>query len=456
MNNIGMTGDWPAVTALCIFAIACLVAMASARLDLRRSKPLVAASGLVWMLVAIAFASAGDAHTAARAARAYLAGFAELFLFLLVAMIYSAALEERGVYAVLREQLVAQSRSLRALYWLTGGTAFCVAPLLGSVPTAVATCAMIVAIADDRRFTGVGCVHAVVASNAGGVCSPFGAVSSLVAWQQGAVGFDPLFVLCVPALAAWLVPAAIMGMTVPAQSTARAGRAVLERGALAISGLLMLTLALAWAARELLHLPPVLGMVTGLGLLAVYGSFLRHRELRGRSGADVDLAATALDLDRVLREETLARRAPFDVLAIAQRVDWDTLLYCYGAALCVGGLATLGWAELAAARFYGDGAPAAASALIGLAGGAFDQLVAMLSMLEMSPAMGPQDWLFATLAAGLGGSLLPIGSVAGVAAMNRVRGEYTFATHARWAWAIALGYVAALAVYGLMYGDRMS
>jgi Na+/H+ antiporter NhaD/arsenite permease-like protein len=65
----------------------------------------------------------------------------------------------------------------------------------------------------------------------------------------------------------------------------------------------------------------------------------------------------------------------------------------------------------------------------------------MFAVLTMQPEMGLEQWRLVTLTAGVGGSLLFIGSAAGVALMGTARGTYTFFTHLKWSWAIALGYV---------------
>ena len=62
----------------------------------------------------------------------------------------------------------------------------------------------------------------------------------------------------------------------------------------------------------------------------------------------------------------------------------------------------------------------------------------------MNPAMNNYQWLLITLSAGLGGSLLSIGSAAGVAVMGQARGIYTFMSHLRWTWLIAIGYVVSI------------
>jgi Na+/H+ antiporter NhaD/arsenite permease-like protein len=74
----------------------------------------------------------------------------------------------------------------------------------------------------------------------------------------------------------------------------------------------------------------------------------------------------------------------------------------------------------------------------------------MFAVLSMHPEMAHGQWLLVTLTAGVGGSLLSIGSAAGVAVMGQARGTYTFFAHLRWAWAIALGYVASIAVHLLI------
>jgi Na+/H+ antiporter NhaD/arsenite permease-like protein len=448
----GHTGEWTGVAALGLFVIACGLVLASAGIDLRRSKAMLLAAGAIWLLVALAYGTQGGG--AGAAVRASLVEVVELFLFVLVLLTCVNAMEERGLFAVLRAQLLATGSSLRAQYWLTGLTAFAIAPLIGDIATALVMTGMVLAAGgDDRRFAGVACINVVVAANAGGACSPFGDLTTLVAWQRGVVDLVALFELCIPALVAWLVPAAIMSRTLPvAIASPPHEPPKLERGAVVAILFFALTLAMAAIAQELLHLPAVLGMMTGLALLAMWGYALRRRELQRRYAEDVDMAATALDLDRVLREEARARRSPLDLYVEVQRVDWDTLLYCYGAVLCVGGLSALGYAALASDLVHGASAEATETAVFALAWGAVDNLLGMLVALEMAPQMSMDQALFTTLAFGIGGSLLSVGSAAGIVAMRRARDVYTFGAHLRWSWAIALGYAAGLGVHAFLSG----
>jgi Na+/H+ antiporter NhaD/arsenite permease-like protein len=123
-----------------------------------------------------------------------------------------------------------------------------------------------------------------------------------------------------------------------------------------------------------------------------------------------------------------------------KRVEWDTLMFFYGVVMCVGGLGALGYlAMLSNAMYTGLGATFA-NILVGIVSAVVDNIPVMFAVLNMQPDMPLGQWLLATLTAGVGGSLLSIGSAAGVALMGQARGVYTFFTHLRWTWAIALGY----------------
>ena len=77
----------------------------------------------------------------------------------------------------------------------------------------------------------------------------------------------------------------------------------------------------------------------------------------------------------------------------------------------------------------------------------------MFAVLSVMPDMSHGQWLLVTLTAGVGGSMLSIGSAAGVAVMGQARGTYTFFAHLKWSWAIALGYAASIATHLAINGD---
>jgi len=130
-----------------------------------------------------------------------------------------------------------------------------------------------------------------------------------------------------------------------------------------------------------------------------------------------------------------------------KRAEWDTLMFFYGVILCVGGLGTLGYLALVSQQLYEGMGPTTANILIGLLSALVDNIPMMFAVLTMNPDMSLGQWLLITLTTGVGGSLLSIGSAAGVALMGQARGIYTFFAHLKWSWAVALGYAASIWVH---------
>jgi Na+/H+ antiporter NhaD/arsenite permease-like protein len=176
--------------------------------------------------------------------------------------------------------------------------------------------------------------------------------------------------------------------------------------------------------KNFLELPPALGMMLGLGYLQFWSYYLRMKGTRRQ------------DDDMVL-----------DSFREVQRVEWDTLLFFFGIIFAVGGLGVLGYLALASELLYTDLGPTYANVIIGALSAVVDNIPLMFAVLTMDPVMSDGEWLLITLTAGTGGSMLSIGSAAGVALMGQARGVYTFAAHLKWTWAIALGYLAAIGVH---------
>jgi Na+/H+ antiporter NhaD/arsenite permease-like protein len=436
-------------TALAVFGIAYGLVICEEFLGLRKSKPVMVAAGIIWVVVAYAYASKGRTEFAGEALRHNLLEYAELLLFLLSAMTYVNTLEERNVFQSLRSRLVLRGFSLGAMYWLTGGLAFFISPLADNLTTALVMGAVALAVgAGKPRFIAVACINIVVAANAGGAFSPFGDVTTLMVWQKGVLRFEEFFRLFVPSLFDWLIPATIMARAVPAGMPHVEEVAVsMKPGGPQVIVLFLSTIALTVALHHFLHLPPFLGMMTGLGALQVYGYFLRKLEIRNWS-LPGELGAQALN-GRDLYKPAIK---PFDIFISMKRVEWDTLMFFYGVMLCVGGLGALGYLGLVSEALYSALGPTTANVLIGLLSAVIDNIPIMFAVLGMNPAMGPEQWLLVTLTAGVGGSLLSIGSAAGVALMGQARGTYTFFSHLKWSWAIALGYAAGVWVHLILNG----
>ncbi len=420
--------------AIAIFVLAYLFVMAEEFTQLRKSKPVILAAGIIWAMIAAVYVSNGMTHEAEAAVRHNLLEYAELMLFLLVAMTYVNTMEERQVFDALRSWLIRKGFSFRQLFWLTGTLAFFISPVADNLTTALLMCAVVLAVGgDNTRFVSIACINIVVAANAGGAFSPFGDITTLMVWQKGMVEFWGFFALFLPSMVNFMLPAAIMHFAIPVeQPTASNEMVSMKRGARRIIGLFLLTIATAVSFHNFLHLPPVIGMLTGLSYLQLFGYFLKKT-------ARVDETNNS--------NSGTGEVVPFDIFTKVARAEWDTLLFFYGVVLCVGGLGFIGYLSLTSEMIYAQWGATNANIAVGVLSAIIDNIPVMFAVLTMNPDMSTGQWLLVTLTTGVGGSLLSIGSAAGVALMGQARGQYTFFSHLKWAPVIALGYIASIGVH---------
>ncbi len=443
-ERLDLTGHWVGYTSLGIFAVAYLLVMAEEFTHLRKSKPVILAAGVIWGLIAWVYHNHPEIPpTLVEAAvRHNLLEYAELMLFLLVAMTYINSMDERNVFEALRSWLIRRGFGLRRLFWITGLLAFFISPVADNLTTALLMCAVVMAVGGrDHRFVLLSCINIVVAANAGGAFSPFGDITTLMVWQkaietpQGVVDFWAFFNLFLPSLINWLLPAAIMNFAVPDAQPAGGGHETpMKRGARRIIFLFLATIVTAVSFHNFLHIPPVIGMLTGLSYLQLFGYYLKRTAYREFSGKVEDPD----------HEGELGSPVAFDVFSKVARAEWDTLLFFYGVVLCVGGLGFLGYLSLSSHVMYIQWGATEANVAVGLLSAIVDNIPVMFAVLTMMPEMSAGQWLLVTLTAGVGGSLLSIGSAAGVALMGQARGKYTFFGHLKWTPVIALGYGASI------------
>ena len=449
-NWIDLTRDSTGFLSIFVFVFAYLAVMTEEFTNLRKSKPVLLAAGVIWIMIAWTYVQHDFPDVAGAAARHNILEYAELFLFLLVAMTYINSMDERQVFEALRVWLVRSGFSYRKLFWVTGLCTFFISPIADNLTTALLMCAVVLAIGrDSTRFVSIGCINIVVASNAGGVFSPFGDITTLMVWQKGMLPVQSFLLLFIPALVNWLVPACIMFLFLPDDRPQSMNEQVqLRRGARRIVLLFLLTIATAVAFENILQLPAMMGMMLGLAYLQLFGYYLKTsfgRERRSQQRRAVD----ALEGERRKRHDRRSPAGPvgdvkFDIFSKVGRAEWDTLLFFYGVILCVGGLGFIGYLALVSEQMYVEWGATSANILVGIVSAVVDNIPVMFAVLTMEPQMPQGQWLLVTLTAGVGGSLLSIGSAAGIALMGQARGQYTFFSHLRWSPVIAIGYAASI------------
>ena len=427
--EINLTTSYVGILSLITFIIAYAVVMVEEFSHLRKSKPVILSAAIIWAIIAFHFSSNKDyAIEIEHALEHNILEFAELFLFLLVAMTYINSLEERKVFDVVRYQLTSRGFSFRQLFIFTGIITFFLSPIADNLTTALVMCSVLMACGKgNAKFISIGCINIVVAANAGGAYSPFGDITTLMVWQAGIVEFFTFFKIFFPSVINYVIPAAIMYFFIPKEKPEVSTEKVyMKRGGRVIIFLGFFTIFSAVNFHNILHLPPMLGMMFGMGLLGLYSFYLQ------------------------ITHDPSVEDQKFDFFRKVARAEWDTLLFFFGVILSVGGLGFIGYLSLVSEFLYVDLGPTLANSIVGVLSAIVDNIPVMFAVITMRPEMSTDQWLLVTLTTGVGGSLLSIGSAAGVALMGQARGYYTFFGHLKWTPVIFLGYVASIYLHVLM------
>ncbi len=431
MQNLTVT--WAGYAALICFTLAYILVIFEEKLHMRKSKPVIFIGCFMWMLIGLYESTHGGGH-AHDFIKELVAEIGELFFFLLAAMTYINTLDERNVFQALRVWLLRKGMGFRKLFWATGIITFFLSPLADNLTSALLMSTVALAVSGGNgRFIVPAFVNIVVAANAGGAWSPFGDITTLMVWTAGKVETLQFSYLMIPSVINWIIPALIMYPFVPDEKPEGSIEEVrLKHGAKVVIALGILTIATAVSFHQFLHLPPFLGMMMGLGALMLFGFYLK------RWGD--------LPLMKELGVEECRRQTPrFDIFRKVEGVEFDTLLFFFGVLTAVGALQYIGYLALVSENMYGTLGPTKSNIIVGILSAIVDNIPVMYAVLKMDPAMGLDQWLLITLTCGVGGSLLSVGSAAGVAVMGVDRENYTFMSHLKWAPVIALGYAASIA-----------
>ena len=415
------------IISIIVFIIAYAFVMTEEVTHLRKSKPVLFAAGLIWAMIAWVGAQTGDSYAVKKEIMHAFDEFNQLMLFLLVAMTYINSMSERNVFEKLRSILLDQNFSYKKLFWITGFISFFLSPIADNLTTALTMCAVVLAVGKgNKNFTSISCVNIVVAANAGGAFSPFGDITTLMVWQAGYVEFTEFFQLFLPSLVNFIIPSFLMSFFITGSADdVENPPVILKQGAIQISLLFLVTIMMAISFKNFLNLPPVFGMMFGLSFLQLYGYYLKRsfsaQSKINRDGSD----------------------QPFGIFKQIAQAEWDTLLFFYGVIMCVAGLSKIGYLALLNTTLYDGLGFTVANSLMGIISALIDNIPVMFSVIQMhdTTTMDLSQWLLITLTAGVGGSLLSIGSAPGVALMGQAKGIYTFSSHLRWTGVIFIGYV---------------
>jgi len=422
-----LTTTWVGIAGLAIFVIAYYFIATEEKYEINKAKPALFAGTFMFMLIGLYFSFNGmDPEPLHHEMQKLILEIAEIFFFLFVAMTFIETLIERRVFDVLKYKLVSKGFSYKKLFWLTGLLAFFISPVADNLTTALILSTVLYTIdKDNRDFLVAGAINIVVAANAGGAWSPFGDITTLMAWTAHKGEFVDFLFLFVPSFASWVLTAWLLSFYVPkgephfnveteeVPQMKDGGQTVIWLGAF--------TIAIAVLGHQFFHFPAMWGMMFGLSLLKLHSFKLAKG---GRDG--------------------------YNIYVNMKKIENDTLLFFFGILSAVGALHFLGYLDYIHDLYSMVGATAA-NIGVGFISAIVDNVPVMSAILKANPEMGTDQWLLVTLTAGIGGSLISFGSAAGVGVMGRLRGIYTFGSHIKLAWTVLAGYALAMVLWYIQF-----
>ncbi|HIC44991.1 MAG TPA: sodium:proton antiporter [Sulfurimonas sp.] len=426
---IDLTMTWVGFVGLGIFVIGYYFVAMEEKYHLDKAKPALFMGTFIFMLIALYYVIHDmDMHLVHVQAEHLILEIAEIFFFLFVAMTYIETMLHMNVFEKLKYNLVSKGYTYRKLFWITGGLAFFISPIADNLTTALILSTVLITIEQKRKeFLVPAAINVVVAANAGGAWSPFGDITTLMAWTSGKGEFVDFLFLFPASILGYLVTAFLLSKVVPNEKPVFEAEAEKEpelmKGSSMVIALGVFTIFSAVISHQVLHLPAMWGMMFGLSLLKLYSYRLKKKH------------GSALNI--------------FESMS---KIENNTLLFFFGILAAVGALYFIGWLALAAVVYDPNVlGPTWSNIGVGFLSAIVDNVPVMSAVLKANPDMAIDQWMLVTLTAGVGGSLIAFGSAAGVGVMGKLPGIYTFGAHMKYSWMILIGYIISCSVWYIQY-----
>lgn len=413
---------------LAIFVIGYYFIATEEKYHINKAKPALFTGTLMFILLGAYYAFQGLNMAVFETEMAHLIlEISEIFFFLFVAMTYIEALLERGVFNALKAKLIAKGYGFRQLFWVTGILAFFISPVADNLTTALILSTVLITInRTNKAFLVPAAINVVVAANAGGAWSPFGDITTLMAWTANKGSFIDFLFLFPASFLGWIVTAYLLSRFVPdeypnKEDDEAAHSIKILKGGKVIIAMGVFTIAMAVISKQVMHLPPMWGMLFGLSVLKLYAYKLKvhHKE-------DIRIYSSV------------------------SKIENDTLLFFFGILAAVGALHFAGFLGHAV-KLYEMFNPTYVNIGVGFLSAIVDNVPVMSAVLKANPDLPLAQWMLVTMTAGVGGSLISFGSAAGVGVMGKLKGIYTFGSHMKFSWTILVGYIVSVSVWFIQF-----
>ncbi|MCB9266583.1 MAG: sodium:proton antiporter NhaD [Lewinellaceae bacterium] len=376
-----------------------------------------------------------ESHFAEESLLEHLGDIASILFFLLGAMTIVELIDIHEGFSIITDKV--QTEHKAKLLWGLSFLTFFLSAALDNLTTAIVMAALLRKLIHKKEDLWFFAGMVVIAANAGGAWSPIGDVTTIMLWIGGQVtALNIVKEVFLPSILCLLAPLAVASFMLK-DNLRRPERALPETEEDAAGDFeKKLILALGVGAllfvpvfKSITHLPPFMGVLLGLGVLWVVTEV--------RNG----------------RKTYESKRTVVEVL---HRIDVSSVLFFLGILLAVAALETAGYLEqLATALDTTFGSIYTVNILIGLLSSVVDNVPLVAGAMGMYPlSVQPPDskfWELLAYCAGTGGSVLIIGSAAGVAIMGILRIEFIWYLK-RVSWLALLGYFAGVATYYLLNG----
>lgn len=424
-----LTMTWIGFISVIIFIIGYYFIAAEDKYHVDKSKPALFIGTFMFILTAIYYAiNSLDLNFVHIEAEHLIIEIAGIFFFLFVAMIYIESLIHMGVFDKLKYNLISKGYTYRKLFWVTGFLAFFISPVADNLTTALILSTVLITIDKTKKeFLVPGAINIVVAANAGGAWSPFGDITTLMAWSAGKGVFTDFLFLFPSAFLGYIVTAFLLSRYVPETlpdfdvKTEKIPEVMY--GATTVVWLGVITIVCAVIGHQVLHLPPMWGMLFGLSLLKLYTIRLKKKY-----------------------------NSEFNIFHSMANIENNTLMFFFGILAAVGVLYFIGWLAFASVIYNPTVlGPTWSNICVGFLSAIVDNVPVMSAILKANPTMGVDQWMLVTMTAGVGGSLISFGSAAGVGVMGKLYGIYTFGSHMKLAWTVFVGYVVSVVIWYFQY-----
>lgn len=333
---------------------------------------------------------------------------AVLWLFLMSTMTFVAYLNSKGIIQMVVQRLFPAKSSVTIIMFLVAIFSLLLSAICDNITATLVSLTLLQSFNIDSKTKLRMAILVVFSVNSGGVALITGDVTTLMIYLDGHLQISQLFLLLLPALFSVIFLAAIFSIGLKGEVTTTPARRDYEAVDVMIAIIFFSTILCTMLFNVIFAIPPVLTFLTGLSIMFLVGQMYRSDKQESQ------------------------------MLEYIRQIEFDTLLFFLGILLLVGMLKEVGILQVVT-QVYSQFDPMYSNYVAGIASALLDNVPLTAALLKAEPVLSAAQWLGLTYAVGVGGSLLVIGSAAGIIAMSKMK-EMTFMSYCRYIPALLVAY----------------